>query len=48
MGRTPGATNRTPREHKKDGAFSIAIGKLKEKNAALKKENAALKKAKKK
>lgn len=48
MGRTPGATNRTPREHKKDGAFSIAIGKLKEKNLALKKENAALKKASKK
>ncbi|MBE4716594.1 hypothetical protein [Pseudarthrobacter sp. AB1] len=40
--------NSTPRELKKDGAFSIAMGKLKEKNAALKKENAALKKAKKK
>lgn len=48
MGRTPGATNRTPREIKKDGLFAIALGKLKEKNAALKKENAALKKAKKK
>lgn len=48
MGRTPGATNRTPRELKKDGASSIALAKLKEKNAALKKENAALKKAKKK
>lgn len=48
MGRTKGATNRTPRELKKDGAFSIALGKLKEKNATLKKENIALKKAAKK
>lgn len=48
MARTPGATNRSPREIKKDGIFSIKLAKLKEKNAALKKENAALKKAKKK
>lgn len=51
MGRTLGATNRTPREMKKDGAHEIARGKdkarsdaLKQQNAALKKQNAALKK----
>lgn len=48
MGRTPGATNRSPREIKKDGVFSIALAKLKEQNAALRKENAALRKASKK
>lgn len=48
MPRTPGAKNRSPRELKKDGAFSMAIGKYKEKIAAQKKEIAALKKANKK
>lgn len=48
MPRTPGATNRTPREIRKDGEHQIKVSKLKEKNAALKQENEALKKAKKK
>lgn len=47
MGRTQGAKNRSPREIKKDGIFSIKLAKLKEKNAALRKENAALKKSRK-
>lgn len=48
MARTPGAKNRTPREIKKDGLFSLALSKQKEKNAKLKRELAAAKKAKKK
>lgn len=41
MGRTPGATNKTPREHKKDAQISqlkATVAKLKAENKALKKK----------
>ena len=44
MARTPGATNRTSREMKKDGQRDIERANHKAEKAALKKENAALKK----
>jgi hypothetical protein len=44
MGRTPGATNKTAREHKKDAEISILKGKLKEKEVKHKEEIEKLKK----
>ena len=47
MGRTKGASNRTPRELKKDGLFKLSLSK---KNATIKKlrsENSALRKSRK-
>jgi len=39
MGRTKGATNRSPREIRKDGENQIKIAKLKEKLAKEKEKN---------